>query len=527
MIARLLSRFDAVLTAPVDRLSAIDQLRLRGVAIIAALGWPIFALICVIAGAFQAGDLGKVMLVGALANIAPTYMAIRRRYDAAARLTVATLAAVMPALFVYLLRGHQWQVDAHMFFFVALATLTVLCDWRPIAFASLLVVIHHMVDAALMPGPPFFSMAGLGRVLFHALGSMLQALALGYLTTKLGRLVERQDVSMAETNRLLGLAEAAQHGTQEALATARSTSDAARAERERHVATEERLATERRAELLILAGEFERSVVQVVKTISAASGRLAGSAVSLDDVAGDAGRQASDVASGAATATREMNQVAHALGALSRTIGHVAEAAQQQDSLASTAIAQGNDSAGTIQALEREAVHIDGLLDDIRRIAATTNMLALNAAIEAARAGEAGDGFAVVAAEVKKLAGDTAIASNRISDILEGIRGGIAHSTDVIGEANGAVWEVAEAASSIRRTVVEQRGYAAEIENSASSAADSAHGIEQRISHVAHAVAQASQLSGEVRASANDLSASAISLRDTTEAFLKVLREEG
>ncbi|QIL02705.1 chemotaxis protein [Sphingomonas sinipercae] len=54
----------------------------------------------------------------------------------------------------------------------------------------------------------------------------------------------------------------------------------------------------------------------------------------------------------------------------------------------------------------------------IEVIARKTNMLALNATIEAARAGDAGRSFAVVAAEVKKLAHDTRAATSQIASTI-------------------------------------------------------------------------------------------------------------
>ena len=58
---------------------------------------------------------------------------------------------------------------------------------------------------------------------------------------------------------------------------------------------------------------------------------------------------------------------------------------------------------------------VQSVSSTIETIARKTNMLALNATIEAARAGDAGRSFAVVAAEVKKLAHDTRAATSQIA----------------------------------------------------------------------------------------------------------------
>jgi methyl-accepting chemotaxis protein len=81
--------------------------------------------------------------------------------------------------------------------------------------------------------------------------------------------------------------------------------------------------------------------------------------------------------------------------------------------------AQANiNSARMIAELERQSEEIGKIVHAVARIADQTNLLALNAAIEAAHAGKQGDGFNVIAQEIRELANRAGQSTMKIGDTI-------------------------------------------------------------------------------------------------------------
>ncbi|MGE8186615.1 methyl-accepting chemotaxis protein [Pseudomonas sp. NPDC086278] len=145
------------------------------------------------------------------------------------------------------------------------------------------------------------------------------------------------------------------------------------------------------------------------------------------------------------------------------------------------------DIAGAAEAITRlggDIEKVGGVLEVIKSISQQTNLLALNAAIEAARAGEQGRGFAVVADEVRILAGRTENSANEIQDMISHLR----------HESKNAVTTMQNGAQRTLESVQEALIVSATLGTTVNSFDD----IVQRASQIAVAAQQQSHVTHEI-----------------------------
>ena len=136
---------------------------------------------------------------------------------------------------------------------------------------------------------------------------------------------------------------------------------------------------------------------------------------------------------------------------------------------------------GIIRNLGSAAAEVTKITESVADIADTTNLLALNAAIEAARAGDAGRGFAVVAEEVKKLALQTATATNDIARKIDAIRLSTDQTILDMDQIAAIMAETRRGVGSIAESIEEQANVTCEVAVNIASVTDSVSAVKEHV----------------------------------------------
>lgn len=244
-----------------------------------------------------------------------------------------------------------------------------------------------------------------------------------------------------------------------------------------------------------IAEQFETDLESIVNSVSESVSDLGIVAGNISDSCSLANDQSLIVASGAEEASANMQGVAASTEELTASISEINRQVVSAAEIATGAVTKSRVMSSEISSLSDMSMKIGEVVQLINEIAAQTNLLALNATIEAARAGELGKGFAIVAQEVKALAGQTATATEEINTQVLGLQAVTAKAVDANGEISEAIERVSEISSTIAAAVEEQTTATGEIAHNVEEAAAGSSGVTQSIAKVREATAGTKEVS--------------------------------
>jgi methyl-accepting chemotaxis protein len=281
---------------------------------------------------------------------------------------------------------------------------------------------------------------------------------------------------------------------------------------------------ERGKALVQMTTEFEQTISSIVAAVSAAANQFASSASQMAAAAEAGARTASSVAAASEEAFANVQTVASSTEQLTASINEIGRQVSESTRVADTARQVASATNDDVRALADAASSIGDVVKLISAIAEQTNLLALNATIEAARAGEAGRGFAVVASEVKTLAGQTAKATEQISGQIQNVQAATSHAVDAIGSITKTIDQINAITATIANAVHEQSAATQDISGNVRQTAAGTQEVASNIVNVKNAAAHTGETATELMSAAGSLKDNAQRLTTEINRFLQGVR---
>ena len=288
-----------------------------------------------------------------------------------------------------------------------------------------------------------------------------------------------------------------------------------------------------------MIGEIKTTSMRLVSSsseISTAADECSSAVVTL----GEAIEQISSGAQDQATVTNEtvavvkqmsssIEDVVRQAADMARAGNHTVDIARRGSETVRAAI-QGMDStrhtvldaAARVKELAENSARIVDINKTVSAIADQCNLLALNASIEAARAGDHGAAFRIVADEIRDLANESMVSSERISQLLVAVQTGMADvmeamqlGTTTADDGAHQARTAEESLEEIMRTLEGTNGQLQRI-------AERAHLVTGDVSKVASLVDSVAAVAQQSAASAEEMSAQSVQVAEAIERIAKI-----